>query len=215
MVRLFIIAAAGALGLTGTASAQATNPGTGYVHLGIARVDQADEATLFAGGAEVPGAGFRTEKNVAPAIEAGIFVFPNVAVAGSIVLPVETSNIATGSLEGLGNLGDEEAGFLTGTAQYHFARGGLISPYVGAGIAYMYVADTEDGVVTDLEIDDSLGLALQAGADLRISRTFTLYADVKRLFIDTDASGNLGGAPITAEAEVDPWILQAGIGFRF
>lgn len=211
MFRYVLIAAAGALGLAGTAHAQ----DTGYVHLGIARVDQADEATLFAGGTPVEGAGFRTEKNVAPAIEAGLFVFPNVAIAGSVVLPVETSNVATGSLEGLGNLGDEEAGFLTATAQYHFARGGLISPYVGAGIAYMYVADTEDGVVTDLEIDDAAGLALQAGADLRLGSAFSLYIDVKRLFIETDASGLLGGAPITAEAEVDPWIIQAGVGFRF
>lgn len=213
MFRHLLIAAVGAVGLTGTANAQTAD--TGYVHLGIARVDQADEAELFAGGSPVDGAGFRTEKNVAPALEAGLFVFPNVAVAASIVLPVETTNIATGSLDGLGNLGDEEAGFLTGTVQYHFARGGLISPYVGAGVAYMYVADTEDGAVTDLEIEDSAGLALQAGADLRISGGFSLYLDAKRLFIDTDASGLLGGIPITAEAEVDPWILQAGIGLRF
>ena len=215
MFRYFLIAAVGAVGLADTASAQGSEPTTGYIHVGLARVDQADDATLFAGGDPVPDAGFRTEKNVAPAIEAGIFVMPNLAVAGGIVLPVETPNIATGSLDGLGNLGDEEVGFLTATAQYHFARGGLISPYVGAGLAYMYVTDTDDGVVTDLEIEDAAGFALQAGADLRLSKAITLYADVKRLFIDTDASGLLGGAPITAEAEVDPWILQAGVGFRF
>lgn len=209
------IAFAGAISMGSAASAQDIIPGGGYIHVGVAQVDQADDATLFAGGNPVPDAGFRTKKKFAPAIEAGYFVMGGAALAAGVVLPVTTPNIAAGSLDGLGNLGDEKVGFATATAQYHFLRGGIVSPYVGAGISYMFVTDTDDGVVTDLEIEDALGTALQVGADVRIASAWSVYADVKRLFIDTDARGLLGGAPITAEATVDPWIIQAGIGFRF
>ena len=58
-------------------------------------------------------------------------------------------------------------------------------------------------------------MALQAGMDVRVSGPWGVYVDAKKLFIDTDASGLLGGAPITAEAKVNPWIIQAGVGYRF
>lgn len=211
MFRKTIIAAAvAAIGFPGAAHAQ-----DGYVHLGVARVEQADEATLFAGGAEVPDAGFRTKVRYTAAIELGAFVYDGIAVSASAMLPVETSNTAAGSLEGLGNLGDEEVGFATATVHYHFNRDGTVSPYLGGGVSYMYVTGTEDGVVTELDIDNAFGTALQAGVDVRLGGSWSVFADAKKLFIETDARGNLGGGAITAEATVDPWILQAGIGFRF
>lgn len=216
MFRNIITAAAiGSTGLAGAAHAQNAAPVEGYVHLGVAHVDQADKATLFAGGAEVPDAGFSTKGRFTAALEAGVFVYDGIAVSASAMLPVETPNTAAGSLEGLGNLGDEEVGFATATVHYHFNRDGVVSPYLGGGLSYMYVTGTDDGVVTGLEIDNAFGAALQAGVDVRVSGSWTVFADAKKLFIDTDARGNLGGAAITAEATVDPWIFQAGIGFRF
>ncbi|WP_331039466.1 OmpW/AlkL family protein [Allosphingosinicella sp.] len=216
MFRPLILAATLGSVLSATAAhAQTDAADTGYVHVGLARVDQKDEATLYAGGNPVPNAGYETQKKVTAAIEAGFFVYEGAAIAVGAVLPAETPNIASGSLDGLGNLGDEKPGFLTATAQYHFNRNGTVSPYVGAGISYLYFADLDDGVVTDLDIDNSWGTALQAGADIRVSGRWSLFVDAKKLFIDTNASGFLGGAPITADAEVDPWILSAGVGFRF
>lgn len=214
MFRCLIIASAAAPLLMAT-SAQAQTSDTGFVHVGLTHVDQKDEATLYAGGAEVPGAGYETKKKVTASVEAGFYVYEGAAIAVSVVLPASTPNIAAGTLDGLGNLGDEKPGFLTATAQYHFNRGGTISPYVGAGVSYLYFADLDDGVVTDLDIDNAWGTALQAGADVRVSGPWSLFIDAKKLFIDTNASGLLGGAPITADAEVDPWILSAGVGFRF
>ena len=209
-----IVAAIACTGFAGAAHAQDAAP-AGYVHVGVAHVEQADEATLFAGGAEVEGAGFRTKGRFTVALEAGAFVYDGIAVSASAMLPVETPNTAAGALEGLGNLGDEEVGFATATVHYHFNRDGTVSPYVGGGVSYMYVTGTDDGAVTGLEIDNAFGTALQAGIDVRLGGSWTLFADAKKLFIETDARGNLGPAPITAEATVDPWIFQAGIGFRF
>jgi len=214
MFRNLILAAAAGTFIP-AAAAHAQTADTGFVHVGIAHVDQKDEATLYAGGAEVPGAGYRTKKKVTAAIEAGLFVYEGAAVAVTAVLPHDTPNIATGPVAGLGNLGDEKPGFFTATAQYHFNRGGTISPYVGAGVSYLYFADLDDGAVADLHIDDAWGTALQAGADVRVSGRWSVFVDAKKLFIDTNASGLLGGAPITADAKVDPWILSAGVGFRF
>ena len=203
------------LAAAGTAHGQVAAPSVGYIHVGAAFVEQADDATLFAGGSEVPGAGFRTKTQVAPAIEGGLSVYQGFSIAAGLVAPAETPNIAAGSLEGLGNLGDEKVGFATLTAQYHFIPGGNVSPYVGAGLGYMFVTDTDDGAVSDLDIDNAVGMALQAGMDVRVSGPWGVYVDAKKLFIDTDASGLLGGAPITAEAKVNPWIIQAGVGYRF
>jgi outer membrane protein len=213
MFRCLILAAV--LGPVLTATAAHAQTVDGYIHVGLAHVDQKDEATLFAGGAEVPGAGYETDKKVTATIEGGAFVYGGAAVALGVVIPAETPNIAAGSLDGLGNLGDEKPGFLTGMAQYHFNRGGAFKPYVGAGVSYLFFADLDDGVVTDLDIENSWGTALQAGADIRVAGPWSVYVDAKKLFIDTNASGSLGGAPITADATVDPWILSAGVGFRF
>ena len=56
-------------------------------------------------------------------------------------------------------------------------------------------------------------LTLQAGLDFSIGNGWSLNADVKKTFIDTEII--LNGTGIAADADLAPWIFSAGLGYRF
>ena len=101
------------------------------------------------------------------------------------------------------------------TMQYHFTPDNQFSPYLGAGVNYTlpYAEDAAGGVVTALEADGSFGYALQAGADYWIDEHWGVNLDVKKVWVDVDASVNSGA--ITGEVELDPWIVGVGLSYRF
>lgn len=101
------------------------------------------------------------------------------------------------------------------TLQYHFTPDQSFSPYVGAGLNYTlpYSEEAAGGTVTALEADGSLGYAVQAGADFWLNDNWGLNFDVKKVWVDVDASINNGA--ITGEVELNPLIVGAGISYRF
>ncbi len=60
----------------------------------------------------------------------------------------------------------------------------------------------------DVDLDNAVGLALQAGVDVPLQNAWTLNADVKKVFVKTDASIN-GGA-LKGSVKLDPWVLSLG-----
>ncbi len=101
------------------------------------------------------------------------------------------------------------------TLQYHFFPREQISPYVGVGVNYthFFSVDAAGGTVTSLTLDDSVGVALQAGVDFAIDDHWMVNADLKRVWINTKAS--LNGGAITANVDINPWIFGFGVGYRF
>ncbi|HEU4845736.1 MAG TPA: OmpW family outer membrane protein [Burkholderiaceae bacterium] len=97
-------------------------------------------------------------------------------------------------------------------AQYHFMPDAQINPYVGAGINYTTVSkvDLLDGAGS-LE-HSSFGLALQAGADYRIDKNWSLNFDVKKVQIRRDVF--ISGTKVS-NVQVDPWLVSVGVGYRF
>lgn len=99
------------------------------------------------------------------------------------------------------------------TAKYYFGAG-AVKPYVGAGVNLTWFVDDNLGVagVGKLDVDNwSVGPALQAGVDFRLSPRWSLSFDAKRAWIRTDVS--LAGTKL-AKVKVDPWIIGAGVGYR-
>jgi outer membrane protein len=98
------------------------------------------------------------------------------------------------------------------TAQYHFAPGATINPYLGVGVNYTRMSKVRllDGA-GDLE-NDSWGLALQAGVDLRIDDRWSINADIKKVNIRSDVF--VGGAN-ASHLKVDPLLFGLGVGYRF
>ncbi len=98
--------------------------------------------------------------------------------------------------------------------QYHFTPDNTFSPYVGAGINYsIFYGEKSGHGFHDLNVDNGFGWALQAGTDIWINENWGLNLDVKKIFLDVDASLNNGA--IKADVDLDPWLIGAGISFRF
>lgn len=110
----------------------------------------------------------------------------------------------------------------TFTGKYHFNAGG-VSPYVGAGVSYFIWLDDEPGATAvalgadDFNLSDEIGFVLQAGVDVPLGDDgFGFSIDAKRYFIDTTARWYAGGVKvIEAEHNLDPWVLSAGVSYRF
>lgn len=110
----------------------------------------------------------------------------------------------------------------TVTAKLHFDLGG-VKPYIGAGPTYfLWISDKPGAAtiplgVTDTDLSDEFGLALQAGFDVPISDSgFGVTVDAKRYFVDTTARWFAGNTlAIETEHKLDPWVLSAGVSYRF
>lgn len=99
------------------------------------------------------------------------------------------------------------------TLQYRPLTSGRFSPYVGAGVNAMifYGGDDRNGFKVDLE--DSLGLAAQAGADIGLTGPWSLNLDVKKVWVSTDASINAGA--LKSDVDLDPWVVSIGVARKF
>ncbi|PZP53217.1 MAG: OmpW family protein, partial [Micavibrio aeruginosavorus] len=65
----------------------------------------------------------------------------------------------------------------------------------------------------DLNIDNAFGPALQAGFDYWISENWGVNLDVKKIWLNVDASLNNGA--VKADVDLDPWLVGAGVSYRF
>ena len=110
----------------------------------------------------------------------------------------------------------------TVTGKAHFDAGG-VKPYVGAGVAYfMWLSDKPGAAtiplgVTDTDLSDEFGFVLQAGVDIPVGKDgYGITFDAKRYFIDTTARWFAGDTlVIETEHNLDPWVLSAGVSYRF
>ncbi len=99
------------------------------------------------------------------------------------------------------------------TAQYHFDPTGSFRPYLGLGVNYTFFFDPKSPL-PNIHYSDNAGFALQAGADIPVGDgPYFLNLDVKKLFLSTTIRA--AGGTVHASANLDPWIVGAGVGVRF
>jgi len=99
--------------------------------------------------------------------------------------------------------------------QFHLAPNADFQPYVGAGVNYTYFYDEETTgplAGSNLELDNSVGLGVQAGIDWMLGDKWFLNVDVRWISIETDAT--LDGE-FLEEVSIDPMIYGAHLGYRF
>ena len=101
--------------------------------------------------------------------------------------------------------------------QYHFTPDQTFSPYIGAGINYSYFYNEDDGTgFNNLDVEGGFGLALQAGFDYWLNENWGINLDAKYIDVEVDVDVNLGAAPLSADdVDLNPWVLGAGISYRF
>lgn len=110
----------------------------------------------------------------------------------------------------------------TVTVKYHVPLGAA-KPYVGVGPAYFLWLDSKPGAatvplgVTRQTLSDELGLVVQTGVDVPLnSLGLGLSLDAKRYFINTTARWYAGQTvAIETRHTLDPWVLSAGLAWRF
>ena len=141
-------------------------------------------------------------------------VKPNIGL--ELILATTKHDIkGDGSISALGKIG--ETGVLppTLTAQYHFAPKASVRPYAGVGINYtlFYSAKTAGALAgSSLSLDNSFGLAAQAGVDIDINKEWFMNLDMKYISIKTTATID---SNTSVDVDINPWVLGIGIGKKF
>ncbi len=118
-----------------------------------------------------------------------------------------------------------------------YPRGGKDGwqPYIGVGVNYTIfwdedvdsdlvglLADLTDGAVddADLSLDNSFGLAAQAGLDIPFGEHWAVNLGVWYIDIDTRAEvkAKVNGAvaaKVNFDVDIDPWVYNVGIAYKF
>lgn len=99
--------------------------------------------------------------------------------------------------------------------QYHFQTNSAFQPYVGAGVNYTtFFSEKLYGPLegASLKLDDSWGVAGEAGADIMLGPAWFLNISVRYIDIKTDAKVN-GDA--LGKVKIDPWVYGVHMGMRF
>lgn len=97
------------------------------------------------------------------------------------------------------------------SVNYHFPVQGKFKPFVGAGINYTTFFE-ESSPLGKVSLDDSFGVAVQAGADYMISDRGALRFNVRWIDIDTDVK--VGGVS-AGTAKIDPIVIGMSYVHRF
>lgn len=150
-----------------------------------------------------------------PEIDFTYFFTKNIAVELILATASHEAAVKAQTTGTATNLGSVTLLPPTLTVQYHF-NGEKWKPYIGAGLNYTTFYGVQPGAVKSVDYDSSLGLALQAGTDYSIGNDLYINLDVKKAMISTEANViTYTDAAITADIDIDPWIIGLGLGVRF
>lgn len=159
--------------------------------------------------------------NVVPTVAIEYFLSENLSLETICCLTQHDVDAISG-LPGAELVADAKLIPATITVKYHFDLGAA-RPYIGAGAAYFIFLGEDPGAatlplgVTDFDLSDEFGLALQAGVDVPLNdRGLGISLDAKRYLIDTTARWFVGDTvAIQTEHQLDPWVVSAGLAYRF
>lgn len=172
----------------------------------IGMIPDEDSSTTVAGGKVGVG------NDVMPEVDFSYFLTDH--IAAELILATTKHD-----LDGKGTLTGTKIGSAwivppTITLQYHFMPDQAFKPYVGAGVNYSFFWNEDpSSSFNSLEMTGGFGWALQAGFDYQINENWYANFDVKKVFLNVDASLNHGG--VKADVDLDPWDVGVGIGYRF
>jgi outer membrane protein len=101
------------------------------------------------------------------------------------------------------------------TVQYHFTPESKFSPYVGAGLNYsLFYGEDSTSPFTKMGVDGGVGYAVQAGFDYWLNNNWGLNLDVKYIDLNVDVSVN-NGSLHAYDVDLNPWVVGAGVSYRF
>lgn len=163
----------------------------------------------------------KANDNVVPTLAVEYFITPEVSFE-TICCVTQHDVDAVSGLAGAELVSNTRLIPATLTAKYHLDAGG-VKPYVGAGVTYfLWISDKQgaDTVplgATDTDLSNEFGFVLQGGIDIPLGDSgYGVTLDAKRYFVDTTARWYAGDVlAIETEHKLDPWVLSAGLAYRF
>jgi outer membrane protein len=150
--------------------------------------------------------------------EADVSYFFTDHIAAELIAATTRHSVrATGTSVGAVDVGSTWVLPPTVTLQYHFFPHKRFSPYVGAGLnaTFFYDASPSRPTVTHVSFRNGVGPAVQAGVDYNLTGHWFLNADVKQIFLNTQAGANTVLGPVKAKTALDPLVAGVGVGYRF
>ncbi len=164
----------------------------------------------------------KANDNVIPTIAIEYFLTDNVSIE-TIAGVTQHDVDGRGALDGATLVSDAKIVPATLTLKYHFGKEGGIQPYVGAGPSYFIFIDEKPGATTRSlgatrqRMGDKVGAALQAGIDIPVNdKGLAVTFDAKRYFMRPTARWFAGATEVLRTThKLDPWVISAGVGFRF
>ena len=162
----------------------------------------------------IAGSGLSFSDTAIPELDFSYYFTDN--IAAELILGTTYAKVSgEGSIDGLGEVGKTWLLPPTLTLQYHFTDFGAFKPYVGAGVHYTMFYHHKGINASSLDVKNSFGAALQVGFDYMIDDHWGANVDVKKIFLRPDWEGTLGTTPISGKANLDPWLVGAGVTYRF
>lgn len=205
--RILVVAVA-FLALSYSAFANAYEKGDWLLRVGPGMVDP------DSGNGTVPvlDVGVDVDSGVSLVFNGTYFFTPNVAFEVLAALPF-THDV---DLDGVGQVAEVKHLPPTFSLQYHFDTGNNFRPYVGAGVNWtiFFDEDTEGALAgQDLDLDDSIGLAVQVGADFDVSDTMFMNFDFR--YIDIEPEAEVSPLGLEFDVPIDPFVYSLTVGWKF
>lgn len=161
------------------------------------------------------------ETDLGPGLAVNVFFSDRISIefAGASIEP-ETNITRRRAIGGSGPGGNLNIIPLTAVVQFHFAPNGFIDPYIGGGAAYvLYDFSESQGVhnIDEIDFDDDLGFAVNAGLGIRLSNRLGLTIDAKYVPIESNARAVIINSNEESEGrfDVSPVMFSAGLSLRF
>lgn len=217
-------------------AAQAFEAGDFVVRAGAVHVapDDSSDSITVGGNPLVPGIDSRAEvdSNTQLGLRATYMFTNNIGLGILGATPFKHNIKGGGDLPSDLKLGETKHLPPTITLQYFpMDSGSAFQPYAGVGVNYTTFFEEKTSSElnsalsfpdSELELDDSVGVAVEVGMDYMLSENFGLNAAIWWADINTDAkvkvldgNGNKVAETDEFEVEIDPMVYMVGFTYKF
>ena len=163
--------------------------------------------------------------NYVPTVAVEYFFTPNISLETICCVTGHSVTISAGAFKGVGAIDNIQVVPATFTAKYHLPLGNGLKPYIGAGpTLFIFLNDRPSAAVQGLgvtrtKMSSEFGVAVQAGVDYAINKHYGLSLDAKKYWVSTTATFYAptlpGGIALQTHHKLDPWVVSAGVSYRF
>ena len=220
----------------GTTALAAHSAGDILLRVGAVTVAPDTESETVSGLPDgVNNARVDVENNSQLSLTATYMLTDNLGLELLAATPFSHDIVGKGNLQGVA-VGETRHLPPTLSLQYHFGgKEGIFNPYVGIGLNYtMFFSEEVDGQLlntlntlptiaglggiraVDMELDGSLGLAGQAGVDIKVADNWYVNAAVWYIDIGTTAELKTDlGTTHEVDVDIDPWVFNLAVAYKF